>query len=71
MARRFEGKVVLVTGGGSGMGEATARRMAEEGATVSVIDLDAGGGERVVEAIGLAGGAASFPPAAISKSPFF
>jgi NAD(P)-dependent dehydrogenase (short-subunit alcohol dehydrogenase family) len=68
MARRFEGKVVLVTGGGSGMGEATARRMAEEGATVSVIDLDAGGGERVVEAIGLAGGAASFTQADISTA---
>lgn len=68
MARRFEGKVVLVTGGGSGMGEATALRMAEEGAIVSLIDVDAAGGERVVDAIGQAGGEASFTQADISTA---
>lgn len=68
MARRFEGKVVLVTGGGSGMGEATAVRMAEEGAIVSLVDVDAAGGERVVGAIGEAGGSASFTRADISTA---
>ncbi len=36
---RFEGKVAAVTGGGSGIGAAICRRLAEEGATVAVLDL--------------------------------
>ena len=68
MTKRFEDRVVLVTGGGSGMGESTAVRMAEEGAVVSVVDLDEAGGERVVRAIGDAGGRASFTRADISTA---
>jgi len=37
---RFEGKVIAVTGGGSGLGEAIVARLASEGARVGVIDLD-------------------------------
>ena len=37
----------LVTGGASGMGEATARRLADAGATVVILDRDAGKGEKV------------------------
>lgn len=40
---RFAGKVLLATGGGSGLGAATARRFAAEGGRVAVVDLD---GER-------------------------
>lgn len=44
---RFEGKVVAVTGGGSGLGEAIVTRLAFEGATVGVIDLDRQAADRV------------------------
>lgn len=48
---RFEDRTVFVTGGGSGIGRATAQRCAGEGATVVVSDIDADGGEATVEMI--------------------
>jgi NAD(P)-dependent dehydrogenase (short-subunit alcohol dehydrogenase family) len=58
MDRRFSGKVAIVTGGASGIGEATARRLAEEGAAVVVADLNGEGASRVAAAIASAGGRA-------------
>jgi NAD(P)-dependent dehydrogenase (short-subunit alcohol dehydrogenase family) len=49
---RVNNKVALVTGGGSGLGEAIAIRLAEEGARVVVSDINASGARRVAEAIG-------------------
>ena len=45
--RRLQGKVAIVTGAGSGIGEATARLMAREGALVVVADLNADEARRV------------------------
>jgi NAD(P)-dependent dehydrogenase (short-subunit alcohol dehydrogenase family) len=53
-----EGKVALVTGGGSGIGEACARTLAASGAPVAVADLRLGEAERVADSISAAGGRA-------------
>jgi NAD(P)-dependent dehydrogenase (short-subunit alcohol dehydrogenase family) len=50
LGTRLEGKVAIVTGGGSGFGEAICRRFAEEGAKVIVADMDGIGGKRVAAA---------------------
>src|SRR5882757_9723545 len=51
MTARLEGRVAAVIGGGSGMGRATARRLAAEGAYVHVADLNADSAKRVSEEI--------------------
>jgi 3-oxoacyl-[acyl-carrier protein] reductase len=52
MTQRLEGKVAIVTGGGSGFGAGIARKFVAEGARVLVADLDAAAGERVAQALG-------------------
>src|SRR5258707_13000494 len=58
---RFTGKVAIVTGGGSGIGRATARLLAAEGAAVTVADLRADSADAVVAEIDAAGGRARSP----------
>jgi NAD(P)-dependent dehydrogenase (short-subunit alcohol dehydrogenase family) len=55
---RLIGKVAMVTGGGGGIGGATSRALAREGASVLVVDIDGAAAERVVSGIGPSGGRA-------------
>lgn len=52
VCRRFDGRVAVVTGGASGIGEACARRFADEGAAVVIADLDEARGSEVAASIG-------------------
>lgn len=56
--QRFNGKTVVVTGGGGGIGGASCRRFAAEGARVAVLDLNPDTAGEVADAIVAAGGTA-------------
>ena len=64
---RLKGKTAIITGGGSGFGEGTARRFAQEGCQVMVADINDEGGRRVVSEIAAAGGQAAYQHADVSK----
>jgi NAD(P)-dependent dehydrogenase (short-subunit alcohol dehydrogenase family) len=63
---RFNDRVFAVTGGGAGIGEATVRKLSEDGASVVIADLDYAGGNRLATEVTAAGGHAAFVPIDVS-----
>ncbi len=59
MSERYEGRVVIVTGAASGIGRATAARLAAEGAVVAAADRDLAGATETVATVVTAGGRAT------------
>lgn len=68
MPETLQDKVALVTGGGSGIGQATSLIFAREGAKVVVSDVNAQGGEETVSKIKESGGEAIFVHADVSQA---
>jgi NAD(P)-dependent dehydrogenase (short-subunit alcohol dehydrogenase family) len=65
---RLKGRVALISGGASGIGRATALLLAREGAAITIADLDAAGGQAVVQEIVAGGGRALFVPCDVSRA---
>jgi len=65
--QRLAGRIALVTGAGSGIGRATVKLFAAEGAFVYVTDVDGEAAQRVAGEIGAAGGAAAALTADVSR----
>jgi NAD(P)-dependent dehydrogenase (short-subunit alcohol dehydrogenase family) len=66
---KLQGRVAIVTGAGSGLGEATAARFAGEGAAVVCVDLNGDAAEKVAAAITGLGGQALAAAADVTSSP--
>ncbi len=66
MDQSVEGKVALVTGAGSGLGEATARAFAQAGMRVACLDLNVEGAGKVAQEISATGGNAFAVPCDVS-----
>src|ERR1700693_3523055 len=64
---RLDGKVTIITGGGSGMGRTAAELFSREGARVVVADFSEPSGEAAVAAVRAAGGEATFVKADVSN----
>ncbi len=64
---RLEGKTAIVTGGASGIGRAICEVFVEEGARLTIADIDVEGGEQTMASVRAAGGVAQFVATDVSK----
>ena len=60
MTGRLQDKIAIITGAGSGIGEATAKRFVQEGAKVIIAEINSDNGKKVADEINNNGGRASF-----------
>src|SRR5260370_36843644 len=65
---RVAEKVAMITGGGSGIGRATALLFAREGAAVALADVNTDAGRRVADEIAQSGGRAFFEPVDVTRT---
>ncbi|MCP4361616.1 MAG: SDR family oxidoreductase [Chloroflexi bacterium] len=68
MTKQLQNKIALITGGGSGIGRATAVLFAQEGAAVAIADIDADGGMETVQMVADQGSDAFFIQTDVSNS---
>jgi NAD(P)-dependent dehydrogenase (short-subunit alcohol dehydrogenase family) len=68
VTKRVAGKTVLITGGASGIGRATALLLASEGAAIAIADVNTDDGQRVADEIIEAGGRAFFERVDVTRS---
>jgi NAD(P)-dependent dehydrogenase (short-subunit alcohol dehydrogenase family) len=66
--KKLKGKVAIITGAGSGIGAASARLFAKEGANIIGADINKDAGQEVVQQIGKAGGTAIFVKTDVSRT---
>ena len=60
MTGRLQNKTAIITGAGSGIGEATAKRFVQEGANVVIAEINSDNGKKVADEINSNGGSAFF-----------
>jgi NAD(P)-dependent dehydrogenase (short-subunit alcohol dehydrogenase family) len=65
----IRGKTAVITGGGSGIGRAVSERLARDGASVVVADVDSAGGAETVKRVESTGGRAFFVRADVTSEP--
>jgi NAD(P)-dependent dehydrogenase (short-subunit alcohol dehydrogenase family) len=68
MSRKLEGKVIMITGGSTGIGFATARRCVAEGASVLIADINETAGVAAASELNAAGGKVHFHPTNVTQA---